>query len=58
MKLRKLLFAKIKARYDEQVSPYYAASRLGQMLLSIPDTRKLISMGIEQPTTPLSKKTT
>jgi hypothetical protein len=28
MKLRKLLFAKIKARYDEQVSPYYAASRL------------------------------
>jgi acetyl-CoA carboxylase carboxyltransferase component len=22
------LFAKIKARYDEQVSPYYAASRL------------------------------
>jgi acetyl-CoA carboxylase carboxyltransferase component len=24
----KALFDKIKARYDEQVSPYYAASRL------------------------------
>jgi acetyl-CoA carboxylase carboxyltransferase component len=28
MKQEKALFDKIKARYDEQVSPYYAASRL------------------------------
>jgi acetyl-CoA carboxylase carboxyltransferase component len=28
MKEGKELFDKIKARYDEQVSPYYAASRL------------------------------
>ncbi|NRS88307.1 acetyl-CoA carboxylase carboxyltransferase component [Flavobacterium sp. 7E] len=42
------LFAKIKARYDEQVSPYYAASRLWTDAIIDPlDTRKWISMGIE-----------
>jgi acetyl-CoA carboxylase carboxyltransferase component len=42
------LFDKIKARYDEQVSPYYAASRLWTDAIIDPvDTRKWISMGIE-----------
>nr|WP_314864456.1 carboxyl transferase domain-containing protein [uncultured Flavobacterium sp.] len=42
------LFAKIKARYDEQVSPYYAASRLWTDAIIDPlDTRTWISMGIE-----------
>lgn len=42
------LFSKIKARYDAQVSPYYAASRLWTDAIIDPvDTRKWISMGIE-----------
>jgi len=42
------LFNKIKARYDEQTSPYYAASRLWTDAIIDPlDTRKWISMGIE-----------
>lgn len=42
------LFDKIKARYDEQVSPYYAAARLWTDAIIDPlDTRKWISMGIE-----------
>ena len=42
------LFNKIKARYDDQVSPYYAASRLWTDAIIDPlDTRKWISMGIE-----------
>ncbi len=42
------LFAKTKDRYDEQVSPYYAASRLWTDAIIDPrDTRKWISMGIE-----------
>ncbi len=42
------LFAKIKARYDEQVSPYYAASRLWTDAIIDPlETRTWISMGIE-----------
>ncbi|HET8810771.1 MAG TPA: carboxyl transferase domain-containing protein [Flavobacteriaceae bacterium] len=44
----KELFDKIKARYDEQVSPYYAASRLWTDAVIDPlDTRKWISTGIE-----------
>ena len=44
----KALFDKIKARYDEQVSPYYAASRLWTDAIIDPlDTRTWISMGIE-----------
>ncbi len=42
------LFNKIKSRYDEQISPYYAASRLWTDAIIDPtDTRKVISMGIE-----------
>lgn len=44
----KELFDTIKARYDEQVSPYYAASRLWTDAIIDPlDTRTWISMGIE-----------
>ena len=42
------LFNKIKDRYDNQVSPYYAAARLWTDAIINPmDTRKWISMGIE-----------
>jgi 3-methylcrotonyl-CoA carboxylase beta subunit len=42
------LFNKIKDRYDSQVSPYYAASRLWTDAIIDPlDTRTWISMGIE-----------
>lgn len=42
------LFDKIKARYDAQVSPYYAAARLWTDGIIDPlDTRTWISMGIE-----------
>jgi acetyl-CoA carboxylase carboxyltransferase component len=42
------LFDKIKAKYDAQVSPYYAASRLWTDGIIDPlDTRTWISMGIE-----------
>jgi acetyl-CoA carboxylase carboxyltransferase component len=44
----KELFNKIKQRYDDQISPYYAASRLWTDAVIDPlDTRKWISMGIE-----------
>ena len=42
------LLTKIKNRYDEQISPYYAASHLWTDAIIDPlDTRKWISMGIE-----------
>jgi acetyl-CoA carboxylase carboxyltransferase component len=42
------LFEEIKNRYDNQVSPYYAASRLWTDAVIDPlDTRQWISMGIE-----------
>jgi 3-methylcrotonyl-CoA carboxylase beta subunit len=42
------LFNKIKARYDAQVSPYYAASRIWTDAIIDPlETRTWISMGIE-----------
>ena len=42
------LFNKIKSRYDEQVSPYYAAARLWTDGVIDPlDTRTWISLGIE-----------
>ncbi|MCO6149005.1 acyl-CoA carboxylase subunit beta [Flavobacterium sp. NRK1] len=52
------LFDKIKARYDAQVSPYYAASRLWTDAIIDPlDTRKWISMGIEAANhAPIEKK--
>jgi len=44
----KELFDKIKAKYDTQVSPYYAASRLWTDAIIDPlETRTWISMGIE-----------
>ncbi|MGB1031797.1 MAG: acyl-CoA carboxylase subunit beta, partial [Flavobacteriales bacterium] len=45
---KKELHAKIKSRYDEQISPYYAASRLWiDAIIDPKDTRTWISMGIE-----------
>lgn len=42
------LFNSIKDRYDSQISPYYAASRLWIDAIIDPlETRKIISMGIE-----------
>lgn len=42
------LYNKIKSRYDNQTSPYYAASRIWTDAIIDPlDTRKWISMGIE-----------
>jgi acetyl-CoA carboxylase carboxyltransferase component len=44
----KELYDSIKNRYDEQISPYYAASRLWVDAIIDPvDTRKVISIGIE-----------
>ncbi len=56
--IEKELFDKIKARYDEQVSPYYAASRLWTDAIIDPiDTRTWISMGIEAANhSPIEKK--
>ncbi len=46
--VEKELFDRIKARYDRQISPYYAASRIWTDAVIDPlDTRKWISMGIE-----------
>jgi acetyl-CoA carboxylase carboxyltransferase component len=54
----KELFDKIKAKYDAQVSPYYAASRLWTDAIIDPlDTRTWISMGIEAANhAPIEKK--
>ena len=54
----KELFDKIKAKYDEQVSPYYAAARLWTDAIIDPlDTRTWISMGIEAANhAPIDKK--
>lgn len=42
------MFNRIKSKYDEQTSPYYAASRLWLDAVIDPvDTRKWISMGLE-----------
>ena len=44
----KELYDKIKNRYDEQISPYYAASRIWVDAIIDPvETRKVISIGIE-----------
>jgi len=54
----KELYDKIKARYDEQISPYYAASRIWTDGVINPlDTRTWISMGIEAANhAPIEKK--
>ncbi len=44
----KELFDKIKNKYDEQISPYYAASRLWiDAIIDPKETRKVISIGID-----------
>ena len=44
----KELLEQIKARYDEQISPYYAASKLWiDAIIDPAETRKVISMGIQ-----------
>ncbi|MBE7661334.1 acyl-CoA carboxylase subunit beta [Tenacibaculum finnmarkense] len=52
------LFDKIKSRYDDQVSPYYAAARIWTDAVINPlDTRTWISMGIEAANhAPIEKK--
>ncbi|MFT5602828.1 MAG: 3-methylcrotonyl-CoA carboxylase beta subunit, partial [Flavobacteriales bacterium] len=46
--VEKATFEKIKAKYDSQTSPYYAASRIWLDAIIDPlDTRTWISMGIE-----------
>ncbi|NBU80734.1 MAG: acyl-CoA carboxylase subunit beta [Flavobacteriaceae bacterium] len=57
-KVEQKLFDKIKARYDAQVSPYYAASRLWTDAIIDPlETRTWISMGIEAANhSPIEKK--
>lgn len=52
------LFDKIKSRYDEQVSPYYAAARIWTDAVINPlNTRTWISMGIEAANhAPIEKK--
>ena len=42
------MYNSIKSKYDEQTSPYYAASRMWMDAIIEPlETRKWISMGIE-----------
>ncbi|WP_396191680.1 acyl-CoA carboxylase subunit beta [Flavobacterium sp.] len=57
-KVEQELFDKIKALYDAQVSPYYAASRLWTDAIIDPlETRTWISMGIEAANhSPIEKK--
>ncbi|MBC7607266.1 MAG: acyl-CoA carboxylase subunit beta [Burkholderiales bacterium] len=57
-KIEQELFDKIKARYDAQVSPYYAAARLWTDAIIDPlETRTWISMGIEAANhSPIEKK--
>jgi 3-methylcrotonyl-CoA carboxylase beta subunit len=52
------LFDKIKSRYDQQISPYYAAARIWTDAIINPlDTRTWISMGIEAANhAPIEKK--
>ncbi len=56
--VEKELFDKIKNRYDEQISPYYAAARIWTDAVIDPlDTRKWISIGIEAANhAPIEKK--
>lgn len=54
----KELYDQIKNRYDEQISPYYAASRLWvDGIIDPKETRKVISMGIEMANLSPIKKT-
>ncbi|GAA4357544.1 hypothetical protein GCM10023185_22350 [Hymenobacter saemangeumensis] len=47
---------RIKARYEEQLSPYYAAARLwGDAMINPLETRKVISEGIAANHAPIEK---
>lgn len=51
------LFNTIKARYDEQISPYYAASRLWlDAIIDPAKTREFLSVGIEMASKKKSEK--
>ena len=52
------LFDRIKLRYDDQISPYYAAARIWTDAIINPlETRTWISMGIEAANqAPIEKK--
>ncbi len=54
----KMLYDKIKSKYDEQISPYYAAARIWTDGIIDPlQTRTVISMGIEAANhAPIDKK--
>ncbi|GAA4277477.1 acyl-CoA carboxylase subunit beta [Aquimarina mytili] len=54
----KALYDRIKARYDKQISPYYAAARIWTDGIIDPlETRNVISMGIEAANhSPIEKK--
>jgi acetyl-CoA carboxylase carboxyltransferase component len=42
------LFDRIKSRYDDQISPYYAAGRLWvDAIIDPAETRRIISLGID-----------
>ena len=44
----KEMYDKIKDRYDEQISPYYAASRIWvDAIIDPAETRNIIALGIE-----------
>ena len=54
----KELYDSIKNRYDNQISPYYAASRLWiDAIIDPTETRKVISMGIEMANHKKAEKT-
>ena len=57
-KEEKEIFNRIKSRYDEQISPYYAASRIWTDGIIDPvETRTVISIGIEAANqAPIEKK--
>lgn len=53
----KELYDTIKNRYDEQISPYYAASRLWvDAIIDPKETRKVVSMGIEMANNKIAEK--
>lgn len=53
----KELLGSIKSKYDEQISPYYAASRLWiDAIIDPKETRKVISMGIEMANNKIAEK--
>ncbi|SFT34879.1 Acetyl-CoA carboxylase, carboxyltransferase component [Lishizhenia tianjinensis] len=53
----KELYDTIKNRYDEQISPYYAASRLWvDAIIDPTETRKVVSMGIEMANNKVAEK--